>query len=250
MWRDLRGERIDDVPREDDVLLHLVEFLRLDRRQRVLLRVDGAVLQREVDLRERDRRRIGATGLRQREIRGNVGHAHLEALHPGAVVEVLVRRRLPDAVVGHRSELDARLFPVEVGQFLECRALGPRDQMIAVPERVRVVADADPRRRARGERQSGDDHVDGAEREPLVDVRLLAEAGGREDVDVVAASGALLDLAGGPHRPLVERLAGFVDVRPLEFGLRSGGGDGERRRDGDRADRHDELGDEMHELLL
>ena len=54
---------VDDVAGQHDVLLHLVELLRLDRRQRVLLRVDGAVLQRQVDLGEGDRRRVRAAGL-------------------------------------------------------------------------------------------------------------------------------------------------------------------------------------------
>jgi hypothetical protein len=64
--------------------------------------------------------------------------------------------------------------------------------------------------------------VDRAERQALVDVRLLAQAGGREHLDVVLAIGALLDFFRRPHRVLVERLGGLVDVRPLELGLRAG----------------------------
>src|SRR6266542_7131517 len=73
--RDLRRERIDDVAGQDNVLLHFVELLRLDRRERILLRVDGAVLQREIDLGEGDRRGIGPAGFWQRQVSRDVGHA-------------------------------------------------------------------------------------------------------------------------------------------------------------------------------
>ena len=101
--RDLRRQAVDDVRGHHDRLLHFVEFLGLDRRQRIFLRVDGAVLQREVDLGERDRRRIGAAGLRRRHVGRHVRHADLQALHAGAIGERLLRRRLPRAVVRVRE---------------------------------------------------------------------------------------------------------------------------------------------------
>jgi hypothetical protein len=82
----------------------------------------------------------------------------------------------------------------------------PLDQVVAIAERVRVITDADARHRARSERQARDDHVDRAEREPLIEIRLLAQARRREDVDVVFAIGALLDLARRPDRPRMVRL--------------------------------------------
>ena len=53
-------QHLGDVAGEVDVRLHLVELLRQDRRQRVLLRIHRLVLQREVDLGEGDRRGVGA----------------------------------------------------------------------------------------------------------------------------------------------------------------------------------------------
>ncbi len=98
--------------------------------------------------------------------------------------------------------------------------------MVGVAEDERVVGDAQPRVAARGERRAADDHVDRAQLHALVDVGLLAERAGREDLDVVLAVGALLDLLGGPHRFGVVRLGGLVDMRPLQLGLRG------RRRGG------------------
>ena len=81
---------VDDVAGEDDVLLNLVELLRLDRGQRVFLRIDGAVLEREIDLGKGDRRRVGAARARHGQIGRRIGHADLEALHLGAGLEGLV----------------------------------------------------------------------------------------------------------------------------------------------------------------
>ena len=91
--------------------------------------------------------------------------------------------------------------------------------MVAVAEGVRVIADADARHRARGERQPGDDHVDRAERQPLVDIRFLPKRRRGEDVDMVLAVGALLDFARRPYRPFVIGLRGFVYVCPLQLRL-------------------------------
>jgi hypothetical protein len=43
------------------------------------------------------------------------------------------------------------------------------------------------------------------------------EAG--EHLDLELAVGALLEFLARPHRPLVVRLRGFIDVGPLELGL-------------------------------
>src|SRR5581483_2843535 len=60
---DHRHQRLEDVAGEVDVALHLVEFLRLDRRQRVFLPVDGAVLEREIHFGEGDGRGVGTDRL-------------------------------------------------------------------------------------------------------------------------------------------------------------------------------------------
>ena len=56
-------QRLGDVAGQHDVRLHLVELLRHDGRQRILLPVDRALLQREIDFGEGDRRRVGADRL-------------------------------------------------------------------------------------------------------------------------------------------------------------------------------------------
>src|SRR6185369_3859287 len=204
------------------VLLHLVELLRLDRRQWVFLCVDGVVLQREIDLGERDRRRVGAERLRKREVRGCVRDADLEALHVLGLGHRMrrVRRHLARAVVGQRRDVVAGLHVVTLGELAEDVAVGVLQLVLGVAEDEREVGDRERRVAATGEARAGEDDVDGAERQPLVDVGLLAEARRRKDLDLVAPVGALLDLVAGPHRVLVERLRGLVDVRPLELGLR------------------------------
>src|SRR2546429_5763540 len=80
----LRGDRelqrVDEVPREHDLPRHLVELRRLQRRQRVVLAVDGAGLQAEVDLGEGERRRVRAERLPEEEPLLGAWHAQL---HPG-----------------------------------------------------------------------------------------------------------------------------------------------------------------------
>ena len=112
--RDDGVEVVDDVAGQGDVGLHLVELLRLDRGQRVLLRLDRAVLQREIDLGEGDRRGVGAAGLRHGEVGRHVRHAHLHPLHVGALGDLLVRRGVAGAVVGDRGDVVARGLLVAV----------------------------------------------------------------------------------------------------------------------------------------
>ena len=85
---------------------------------------------------------------------------------------------------------------------------------------IGVIGDADRRVVAGGEARAGDDDVDRAELQALVDVGFLAELRGREDVDLVAAVGALADLFGRPDRLRVEWLGRLVDMRPFQRGLR------------------------------
>src|SRR5438552_5088254 len=77
----LRGDRelqrVDEVPREHDLPRHLVELRRPQRRQRVVLAVDGAGLQAEVDLGKGERRRIRAERLPEEEPLLGARHAQL-----------------------------------------------------------------------------------------------------------------------------------------------------------------------------
>ena len=69
------------------------------------------------------------------------------------------------------------------------------------------------------------------EAETLVDLVLVAELGRREDLDLVLAVGALLDLVGRPQRLGVVGLGDLVDMRPFELGL-GGGRQGRKRKAG------------------
>jgi hypothetical protein len=123
-------------------------------------------------------------------------------------------------------------------QPLEDVALGVGEQVRRVAEDVGIIGDSDRRVLARREARAGDDDVDGAERQPLVDVGLLAELRGRVDLDLVAAVGAPADLLGGPDRLGVERLGDLVDVRPAQLLLGEGGASEQRQGDAcERADR-------------
>ena len=84
--RDLRGQTVDDMAAHHDRLLHFVELLRFDRGQRVLLRIHRAILQREIDLGERDRRRVGTAGLRCRHVSRDVRHPNLRPFIPAQSV--------------------------------------------------------------------------------------------------------------------------------------------------------------------
>ena len=100
-------QRVGDVAGQHDVLLHFVELLRIDRRQRVFLRVDRPILQSQVDLGEGDRRGIRADGAREHRIQRRVGHADLQSLHVLGLVDRLVRRDLAFAVIGDGDDLVA-----------------------------------------------------------------------------------------------------------------------------------------------
>ena len=129
LLRDHRIEMIDDVAGQDDVLLHLEELLGFDRGQRVFLRLDGAVLQRQIDFGKGDRRRIGTAGARHGEIGRNIGHTDLQALHVRALGDRLVRRGLAGAVIADGGNVVAALFLVTGGKPLEDVTLRISDQM-------------------------------------------------------------------------------------------------------------------------
>jgi hypothetical protein len=109
--------------------------------------------------------------------------------------------------------------------------------VLEVLEHVGRVRDGDRLEGGAGEGGAGVDHVDRAERQRLVDLLLVAERRGREDVDLELVGGALGDLAGRPHRLGVVGLVGLVDMGEFELGL------GQDRTG--EADRHD--GDGRHQ---
>src|SRR6202795_1279628 len=127
---------------------------------------------------------------------------------------------MTNAVISDGDDVMAGLVLVTLGEFLEDVALGVGQQVIGVAEGVGIIGNADRRIALGSKTRSGNDDIDRAEREPLVDISLLAELRRRIDIDLVAPAGPLVDLSRSPDRGGVERLRGFVDVRPFELGLR------------------------------
>ena len=127
---------VDDMAGEHDMLLHLVELLRIDRRQGVFLRLDSPVLQCEIDLGKGDRRGIGTAGAWHGEIGRHVRDAHLQTLHVAAFADRPVRCRLARAVIGDGGYVIARSVLISLGQALEYIALGVGDEMRGIAERI------------------------------------------------------------------------------------------------------------------
>ncbi len=221
---DDRHERFRDVARQHDVALHLVELLRHDRRQRVLLPVDGALLQREIDFGEGDRRRVGTHGLGEHEEQRCRRHAQLHALHVLGLLDLLVGRDVALPVVGERDHLVPRLVLVALGNVAEELALAIGLPVVEVAQHEGRVGDGDRLVNGPGEGGARVDDIDRAEAQALVDLVLVAELRGRENLDLVLAVRALLDFLGRPERLGVIGLGHLVDVRPFQLGLRGGGG--------------------------
>ncbi len=200
--------------------MYFIELLGLDGGQRVLLRIDGAVLQREVDLGKGNWGGVGTTGLGHGGVGGCVGHADFQPLHLVTILEGLVAGGVAHAVVGEGCDLVAvGGFFVTLSQLLEDVALGVLQHVVGIAEGERVVVHRQAGEGARGKRRTGQDDVHGAELEALVDVAFLAQAGGRKHLDFVAAIGALLEFLTRPDRPFVVGLGRFVHVGPFELGL-------------------------------
>ncbi|CUI95118.1 Uncharacterised protein [Achromobacter kerstersii] len=217
------------MARQDDVLLHFVELLRFDGGERVFLRFHRAVLQGQIHLGERDGRGVGATGARHGQVGRHVRHANLHALHFRALGEGAIRCRLARAVVGGGDDVVAAFFVVAAREFLVDIALGVGDQVLGAAESVGVIGDADAGKALGGEAGARDDHVHRAQRQPLVDVILLAQLRGGVDIDVIAAVRAFLDFLRRPHRRGVEGFGSLVHMRPFQLGLRQRAAtDGER----------------------
>ena len=203
---DLRGQAVNDVAGEHDGFLHFKKLLGLDRGQGVLLGFHGAVLQGQIHLGKSNGCGVGAAGLRCGAVGGHIGHADLDALHAGAVGEGSLGGGVASTVVGVGRDLNAGAGTEFANHFLEHRALGVSEQVVAITEDEGVVGDAKTGVGARRKRGAADDHVHRAQGQALVDVGLFAQCGGRKDLDVELAVAALLDFLGGPHRLGVEGL--------------------------------------------
>ena len=208
--------------------LHLVELLRHDRRERILLPVDGALLEREINLGEGDRRGIRADRLGEHQEQRRWRHAQLHALHVFRLVYRLVRRDVALAVIGERDDLVLGLVLVAFRDVAKQRARAISHEVIEVAQHVWRVGDRYRLVDRASKRDTGVDHVHGAEAEAFVDLVLVAELRGRKHLDLVAAAGALLDFLRGPQRFRMIRLRDLVDVRPFQFGLSRCGRGGDR----------------------
>ncbi|MOA27447.1 hypothetical protein D3C78_1483280 [compost metagenome] len=69
------------MARDGEILLHLVEFVALDHRERVFLAVDGVLLKAGVDLGERHRHGVGAQDGEGFQVDRRLDDADLQALH-------------------------------------------------------------------------------------------------------------------------------------------------------------------------
>ncbi len=213
-----------DVTGERHVLLHLFELGGRDHGQRILLAVHGALLQGGEHLGERHRRRDDAELLVGLDVHRILHGSHLEALEVVRTVHrPLAVGHVPEAVFAPCERHDA-LGGKLAEHLLADRSVehGARVRVIAHQERN--VEDRDfghevrhgPRRRHR--------QVERADLQRLDRFALGAEGAGIEILDLVAAAGSRLDLAGeGVDGDAVVRVLADGDVH-LQRGLR------ERRR--------------------
>ena len=104
--------------------------------------------------------------------------------------------------------------------------------MVAVAEDKRVVGDAKARMGACGKRRAADDDVYRAQRQSLVDIGFLAQAGGRKHLDIEFAIGAFFDFFGGLDRLGVKRFGRLIDVGPFQLLLGSGAQRQQGKQDG------------------
>ena len=220
-------------------LLHLVEAAGLEQRQRVLLPLDRAVLQRGEDLGEGHRRRVRAKRLPGGHEQRHVGHPQLEAVQ-------LVRGG--DGAVGRQVARAAR----EIGQGadvgigddlgLDLVADLARGDLVHVLQRAVGIGQRQQRGLGRPVLQAfaGDGHVGGAQLHAVDDVDLLAQGFVRKDLDLDPALGPGGDLLGEMQGGLVPDVFLVGQVAQLQRdvgGHRGAGGQCGGQGDGDHAGR-------------
>src|SRR5260370_18444195 len=151
------------------------EFLGHDRRHRIFLAVDRALLQGAVDFRERNRHRIGADGLGEHQRQRRRRHPELHALHVLRLHDRPVGGELTQAVVGERDDLVPGLVLVTPGQILEQLAVAIGLPVLEIAQHERRAADTERLVGRSRKIDAGVSQIDGAEAEPLVDLVLVAD---------------------------------------------------------------------------
>ena len=199
----------EGMPRQRQVLLDLEEFGVQDQRDRVLLAVDRAGLQRGEELGEGHRRRHSAKLAEGQDVGRVRRGADLEPTHVGGGV--------------HGAAAVGQVAPADLprGDRLEVRALELRAQavadrtvhdgggMLAALEQEGQVEHVQLGRQAGEERVAGQADVERTAAHRADRLRVGAERAVREDLDLEAAIGALLDLLAELER----RLVPAVDLR-------------------------------------
>src|SRR6185436_10734789 len=220
---DHEGEEPGRVVREHEVLRHLVDLCVVRDRERILLRVDQALLEPEIHLAPHHRRRVGAERLpRLHEDLGR-GHPDLEALHVVQAVDGLLDggelavAAEQEAVQPHAG-LGADLLE-HVGADLAAVGL---EEVVGVAEQERVHVQAGERVEAIQGIRVHELDVLRPRPQRLHLLVVLAELVGRIDLDHILALGELLELLGEDQRALMARVGGRRAVPEHQLGLRVG----------------------------
>src|SRR5215472_3155007 len=224
-----RGLVDDDEPRRDDVtgeheiLLHLVELVALDGRQRILLPVDGALAQREIELADVERRRARAPGLRHRAEGVDLGDAQLESLH---VVDRVDRFRtggeVPLAVVGRADDAHRALGDQLAVHLVDDRRGEHPTHLLWIAPEIRRLEDRELRYELTELRRALVDDLDRAGRGGFDHVSRRAELSRWKGLDVDGAAGLFADLLRHLLHHLHRRMVGCQHRRPAQRGRCAG----------------------------
>ena len=216
------------------VLLHLVELGRHDHAERVLLAVDRALLQRGEDLGEGHRRGDDAEALVGGHVHRVLHRAHLQALQVvGAVHRTLAVGHVAHAVLAPGQRLEA--LGLELLQHLLADgAVEHRACVGLVAEQERDVEDACLGHEVGHRAGAGEGELLRAQLHRFDALALAAQAAGIEGLHLVAAAGALFDLAGEDVD--AHALVGVLGHRDADLhgglGQGRGGDEGERGQGG------------------
>src|SRR6185312_12090181 len=211
-------------------LLHFLQLRRIDLRERILLAVHHAGLQRGEKLRKLHRARIGAICLEHLDAPLALGHAQLDPLQIGGQLDrPLVVRDVAHAVFPDGEHLEPLLLDrgldhrPEYFLFDAAHVCAVLDDVVHLENAGDVDLGAHHRRRER--------HVERTELE-LLDHLLVAAQLARPVDDHLRLAGKLRVGALREFiRAFLENRAGLTDVAELDFGLRDGGRGDEPRAD-------------------